>query len=425
MSSVRTLSDAPILIVGAGIIGLALGLTLQLSGRRVTVIDRNEPASGTSYGNAGYLAEGNIFPTASPDMLKKLPGLLLSKSGPLVVKPHYVPTLVAWGMRVLSSARASRQAEIIDALATLNRAAIASYTPLLKAAKAEHLFSDRGSLVLCKTEGMLQQKRASLPTLRAHGIHVDDISRDDIFALEPDISREIAGGLFYPNNVHCLNPGELGRYFAHAIVQNGGKIIRSTVKRVAYIDNGWVVEAETGTLHSQQLAICAGWWSADLLRPLGYKAPVASERGYHLMLPNPNVSLNRPVVIAEHYFAATPMAEGLRLAGTAEFANPTAPVNNRRATILHSLAARYLPGLNNREAVSWMGVRPSFPDALPAIGVAHRHRGLFYSFGHQHVGLTQGAISAQLLASTMTTGVLPSELTLLSLSRFERPSGST
>src|SRR6266568_5997346 len=54
-------------------------------------------------------------------------------------------------------------------------------------------------------------------------------------------------------------------------------------------------------------------------------------------------------------------------------------------------------GLSNEGATRWMGVRPSFPDALPAIGRASRHHNLFYSFGHQHVGLTQAAASARLL----------------------------
>ncbi len=408
-----------ILIVGAGIIGLSLGLRLQLAGRQVTIVDRDAPASGTSYGNAGYLAEGNIFPPASPDMLKKLPALMFDRQGPLVVKPHYLPTLIGWGLKVLASSRSSRQAEIISALSALNRRAINSYTPLLKAAEAEHLFSDRGSLVLCRTADMLAQKRASMSALRAHGISVEELSREDILALEPGVAPDIAGGLFYPNNVHCLNPGALGQKFADAIRRNGGDIRHARVEHIEPTSDGWRVKMQTGTLSSRQMVVCAGWWSSELLKPLGYKAPLASERGYHLMLPHPQVTLSRPVVMAEHYFAATPMEEGLRLAGTAEFASPDAPMDNRRSDILHAVARPYLPGLQNKDAARWMGVRPSFPDALPAIGTAHRHKGLFYSFGHQHVGLTQGAISAELLASTINTGTPPAELSAMTLSRFD------
>lgn len=407
------------LIVGAGIIGLSLGLRLQLAGRQVTIIDRHAPASGTSYGNAGYLAEGNIFPPASPDMLKKLPSLLFDRKGPLVVKPHYLPHLIGWGIKVLASSRASRQAEIMSALSEMNRKAIGSYAPLLKAASAEHLFNDRGSLVLCRTAAMLQQKRAAISTLRAHGISVEELSRDEIGALEPSVSPDIAGGLFYPNNVHCLNPGALGQKFADAIRRNGGDILRDRVERIEPTTDGWQVQTEKGFFLPRELAVCAGWWSAELLKPLGYKVPLASERGYHLMLPHPQVTLMRPIVMAEHYFAATPMEEGLRLAGTAEFANPEAPMDNRRAEILHDLARPYLPGIENKGAARWMGVRPSFPDALPAIGIAHRHNGLFYSFGHQHLGLTQGAISAELLASTINTGTTPTEMTPMTLSRFD------
>lgn len=165
MNASGKVDDKGVLIIGAGIIGLALGLTLQMAGRRVTIIDRDEPASGASFGNAGYLAEGNIFPPASPEVLKKLPALLFDKNGPLVVKPHYVRTLIPWGLRVLASTRPTRQAEIVNALAVLNRRAIASYDPLLNAARAEGLFTSRGSLVVCKIEDMLAQKKRSIPAL--------------------------------------------------------------------------------------------------------------------------------------------------------------------------------------------------------------------------------------------------------------------
>ncbi|NTJ36036.1 FAD-dependent oxidoreductase [Agrobacterium rhizogenes] len=410
--------EADVLIVGAGIIGLALGLSLQLAGKRVTIIDRDEPARGASFGNAGYLAQGNIFPPASPDVLKQLPALLFDRNGPLVVKPDYLSTLIPWGMRLLSAARPKRQAEIIDALSSLNRRAIASYQPLLKAAQAEDLFEARGSLVLCRTEAALAQKRNSIPALHAHGIDVEEISREGILALEPSVSSDIAGGLHYPGNVHCLSPGQLGARFAQAIRGNGGDILKDRVTRIRPTDGGWRADISAGSLNSSKLVVCAGWWSADLMRPLGYTIPLASERGYHLMLPEPGIALNRPVVMAEHYFAAAPMQDGIRLAGTAEFASPDSAMNPGRSDILHGLAEPYLPGLSVCGATRWMGVRPSFPDALPAIGIAEHHPGLFYSFGHQHVGLTQAAISARLLADRIVKGSFSEELTPFSLSRF-------
>src|SRR5690606_3762616 len=148
---------------------------------------------------------------------------------------------------------------------------------------------------------------------------------------------------------------------------------------------------ESGSLQVGKIVICAGYFSRDLLRPLGLNVPLASERGYHYMLPAPGVKLNRPVVFGEPYFAATPMRDGLRLAGTAEFSSPEAPPRMERAEQLYQTASSYIPGLNGEGGKSWMGVRPSFPDGKPAIGRLTGHPNILYAFGHGHNGLSFSA----------------------------------
>jgi D-amino-acid dehydrogenase len=173
---------------------------------------------------------------------------------------------------------------------------------------------------------------------------------------------------------------------------NGGTIVRAAVTGLRPDNDGWLLVTSNGTFRTRNAVVAARRWSHHLLRPLVYKVPLASERGYQLMLPAPQISLARPVVMAEPSFAATPMTDGLRLAGAAEFAATNASPDQRRSDILFKLAEPYLPGLSNTGATRWMGAQPSFLDALPAIGRASRHDNLFYSFGHQHVGLTQAAM---------------------------------
>ena len=205
------------------------------------------------------------------------------------------------------------------------------------------------------------------------------------------------------------------------IARNGGLFHRTTARRIVPTEqNGWTVHTDAGPLTASQLIVSAGRWSDSLLEPLGYSVPLESERGYHLMLPSPGVQLSRPTAMAERGFIATPMRDGLRLAGTVEFAALDAPVDPRRSDILCELAQPYLPGLDKTGATRWMGNRPVLPDSLPAIGAASRHRNLLYNFGHHHLGLTYAAASAQILSSVIVGESPPIDVSLMSLDRFSR-----
>lgn len=417
-------AETDIAIIGAGIVGLAAGLQLQRDGREVLVLDRNEPASGASYGNGGYLAEQSIFPPASPAVLRRIPKMLLDPLGPLVIKASYLPRLIPWGLRLILATRGRRLEGIVEALASLNRLAVSSYAPLLEAARSTDMIDRRGGLLICRYESTLNERAESIPQLKRHGIAVERLNSQEILELEPEITSAVAGGLFYPNNARCVNPGVMGQRFASAIQASGGDVRRERVVRIQpRQDERWRISTDKGEIGAQQIIVSAGFWSDELLRSLGYKVPLISERGYHLTLPNPGIALTRPVVMAEPFFGAIPMGDQVRLSGTAEFASADSPPNYRRADILLDLAKGYLPNIHGNGAVRWMGVRPSLPDALPAIGKASRHPNLFYSFGHQHVGLTQAAISARLIADLIAGREPPVNPAPFSLDRFSVRNG--
>jgi D-amino-acid dehydrogenase len=126
--------------------------------------------------------------------------------------------------------------------------------------------------------------------------------------------------------------------------------------------------------------------------------PLEAERGYHVMLHDPGVTPRAIVGSAEGKFLATPMQDGLRLAGTSEFAGLDAAPDYRRAEVLRRQARDLFPDANIDDYSHWMGPRPSLPDSLPVIGRSRHHAGIFYAFGHQHVGLTCAPRTGRLIA---------------------------
>jgi D-amino-acid dehydrogenase len=406
-------------VVGAGIVGLSIAVQLQREGHRVTVIDRDEPMHACSAGNAGYLSEANIFPPATADMLAQLPKLMLSRDGPLVIKPTYVHRMLPWTRHALKVLQPQASEVVTQTLAALTRLAYDATADLAAHAGAASLLSREGGLVAYKTLSGLEKKCRSLPIWNELGLRARRLSSAEILDLEPALASDVVGGLLFENSGRCANPKRLGQLYAAHFSRLGGQFVRNEVRSIGSAENGGAFVQFAGSREQfDRVVVCAGYWGGALVKPFFKSVPIVSERGYHLMLPNPGVLLSRPVVFGEPHFAATPMEEGLRLAGTAEFSAPTAAPNFRRATMLLKLASRYLRQLDGEGATTWMGIRPSFPDGLPAIGQVPEQPALLYAFGHAHNGLTLSGVTSQCVASLIRREPPPVDISALDLARF-------
>jgi D-amino-acid dehydrogenase len=179
-------------------------------------------------------------------------------------------------------------------------------------------------------------------------------------------------------------------------------------------------------LSFDQVVIATGAWSTSLLKQLNYKLPIEPERGYSLDLPEDveQPRLNRPVASAERKFIMTPMAHGLRLSGTVEFAGLTQKANMQRADMLYQHAEKMLENItpfskeNANDEQRWLGFRPSLPDSLPVIGKAPKHSNITLALGHQHLGLTLGAITGKLIGQIIDNQDTDIDIEPFCVSRF-------
>ena len=162
------------------------------------------------------------------------------------------------------------------------------------------------------------------------------------------------------------------------------------------------IRTDAGELAADAAVVAAGVWSKPLAASLGDRVPLETERGYHLMINDPEVMPRIPTADGDGKFVATPMDTGLRFAGTVEFAGLDAPPDWRRARILLEQGRRMLPGLapeHPEERISvWMGHRPSMPDSLPVMGYSRATRDVVYAFGHGHVGMTSAPMTGRIVA---------------------------
>ena len=389
---------ADIAVIGAGIIGVACALQLARQGRKVRVIDQQAPGMGASYGNAGHLATEQVFPIADLSILKRLPAMLMDPMGPLRLDWKYLPRALPWFIRLLLNLRPASYQRTVEGIRALNEASLGAWQRLLASLQRTQLLREDGSLLVFERNDSRAAIDGLQRRMQAQNVPVEFWSGDAIREAIPQLSAQIQGGLFFPRTGHFLDPYRLVCELVEAAKASGVQFLKRQVLDARVEADGVCVSTDQGTFAARQVLIACGAHSAKLTAALtGKKVPLDTERGYHLMLPHEQQRLPFAVTSLERKFIMTPMTGGLRLAGTVEFAGLDRPPNMARAWQLHRLSqGLFREDLSAADATPWMGFRPSLPDSLPIIDRVCDGKVLL-AFGHQHLGLTQAAVTAEMV----------------------------
>ncbi|MDK1285880.1 NAD(P)/FAD-dependent oxidoreductase [Pseudoalteromonas umbrosa] len=409
--------DLTIAVVGAGIVGLCNALQLQQLGYQVTLFDPKGIGTQCSKGNAGHFATEQVFPLADRALLKKLPSMLFDKLSPLRIDWRYLLQALPWFARFCANMPTPRYTRHTKALKALNQAALEAYKRLLGDNFNAHIIC-KGSLLTFENYDLGAIKKIHQAYL-ANGVKVELLDKPAIAALEPQISDTVRYALLFTEVGHSPDPLKLSMHIYKEFIRLGGQFVQQSVAEVAQHEhNSSVIDSLGKSKHFSKVIICAGAWSKQLCQQLGYKLPIEAERGYHNMLSNH--ALSRPVASADRQFIMTPMQAGLRLAGTVEFAGLHRPPFYARAASLLTHAQALLKKFNHVEqGEHWMGPRPSLPDSLPVIGQAPTHPNILFALGHQHLGLTQAAITSELIANLVANKPTVFDITPYSIARFQ------
>ncbi|WP_460357823.1 MULTISPECIES: NAD(P)/FAD-dependent oxidoreductase [unclassified Pseudomonas] len=394
-----TTDNADIAVIGAGIIGVACALQLARQGKRVVVIDKQPPGHGASFGNAGHLATEQVFPIADASILKRLPAMLMDPMGPLRLDWKYLPRALPWFSRLLLNLRPAPFQRTVAGLRALNESSLDAWKRLLQSIARPDLLKEDGSLLVFERAESRQAIDALQARMRQQQVPVDFWSASAVRESAPQLSEQIQGGLFYPRTGHFLDPYQVVCELVSAAKTAGVQFFQQEVQGGQLQAHGVSLITDQGRFTARQVLIACGAHSAKLTTALtGKRVPLDTERGYHLMLPHEQGRLPFAVTSLERKFIMTPMTGGLRLAGTVEFAGLQRPPFMERAWQLHRLSkGLFRRDLNAEDATPWMGFRPSLPDSLPVIDKVCDGKVLL-AFGHQHLGLTQAAVTAEMIA---------------------------
>lgn len=414
-------SSPAVTIIGGGMVGTACGLALQERGLSVTIIDAGSERDKASFGNAGVISNGSIFPMASPGIWKQLLRYALNRDNGLRLRYGDLPFLAPWLLRFLANANTQRRENAVEALVPLTAQALSYHQKWAQRTNSEHLIRQEGWLRLYRSAEGFASSAADRQLFERHGVKFEVLDTQTLHELEPALQHPFHRALWLTETATVATPGELLAAYQQLFQQQGGRWVSDHVQQLHIAEGHVQLYGKQQHYKSQTVVLAAGALSTPLCQQLGYRIPMVAERGYHLSLPMPEDGpvLRRAVYDVAAGYVAAPMQDQLRLLSGVELAHPQSRANPIQLERLYP-AAREALGLapTMDSSLLWSGNRPSTPDSLPVLGFAPRHQQVLCAFGHGHIGFSTGPITGELIARLICREHLPVDIHPFRVDRF-------
>ena len=270
-----------VIIVGAGMVGLSTAYFLQDRGVRVTVVDRDGVAAGSSWGNAGWLSPALTLPLPEPAILAYGLGAMIRPSAPLYIPFTLNLRLIRFLAGFALHCTPARWRSAMAVYAELNRVSVDAFDELTDGAVAEptHLAEpflagfasarDRDALV----------KEFDLVTKYGAAVDYDLVDGAELRSIEPTLGAGVTAGVKLRGQ-HFLNPPRFVASLADAVRARGGEILTGfDVRDVRDLGDSGV---EVVPVAGEPLARgCGGAGHRDLARRAGQalrRAPAGAGR---------------------------------------------------------------------------------------------------------------------------------------------------
>ena len=396
-----------VIVLGAGVVGVATAWYLWRDGHEVTVLERNEGVGlETSFANGGQLSYSYVAPLASPSVIPKIPPWLLRRDSPLRFRPAPDPAQWRWCLEFLAAcnqATAELTTERLLRLAFYSRELMHA---LVASESIDFDYVQNGKLVV-HTERRSFDAAVRLMAYQAKlGAEQRALDAAGCVAIEPalaDMAPRIAGAIYTPSE----DVGDTFKFCNELVrlMTTGARPVRyrfgAEVQRLLpWRDRLMGVETSLGVLEADAYVLALGTNAPHLLRPLGHRVPVYPLKGYSLTLPvadergAPRISVTdfkRKVVYAR-------IGNELRVAGMADLSGQRPVIDVERVDQLVEEVRMAFPRATDFSSLRpWCGMRPATPRGTPVLG-ATPHRNLWLNVGHGALGFTLALATGRIVA---------------------------
>jgi D-amino-acid dehydrogenase len=387
-----------VVVVGAGIVGLAAALELARRQRRTAVLERGVIDGGCAVGSAGHLVPSHVIPLAAPGALIEAVGALLRRDGALSVSWTTAPAFWRWIVGFVRSCDRRSAATAAPALGELARLSTEMWDDWLAGSGAK--IADDGLFDVYAGERAFAGARRRAGELRRWGVGVDVVDGAAALALEPALREPVAGAVLLRDD-RSVRPASVLAELIRRTAAAGADLVSGADVIGFSTDGGRVTNVETtgGDFATGHVVLATGAWTGALARLLGERVPMLAARGLSMTVARPQLGPRRTLLLGEHHVAVTPIDDELRLSAWFQLNNFDTTPTLERIERLEALArgrVRLDPTLEVRQR--WAGLRPVTPDGVPIIGTSTRWRNVTIAAGHGMIGLTLGPGTGRVVA---------------------------
>ncbi len=398
-----------VLVLGAGIVGIATALQLQRLGCSVVLADKGEPGAATSFGNAGIIERASLYPYAFPRDWRVLLRYALNNNTDVHFRWGSVLRHAGALFQYWRNSAPGRLHASMLALRPLIERCVQTHQELAQAANASSLLHDQGWIEIARCAASWANIQADADHALSYGIQAIRHDNAALHALVPALQGDFCGGIHYRDAVCVRDPIDLSRAYVRLFQAGEGQVIRADAQQLQHQAGHWYLPyGPSLAVQAHHVVFCLGPWSAPVLARWGYTAPFFVKRGYHQEYSLHHAQpLSLPLLDVDGGYVLAPMQGGVRLTTGAQFMerdDPPYPIQVVRA---ERVARTVLPLGSALKPEPWMGSRPCLPDMRPIIGPLPGVERAWVNCAHQHHGLTLGPITGLLLAQ-MLQGQTPS-----------------
>jgi D-amino-acid dehydrogenase len=408
-----------VLVIGGGVVGLSVAYYASLAGADVTLVEKGEIGSGSSFGNAGLVVPSFFEPLPSPGVVREALGQMLDPEGFFGIKARLDPSFFSWLLRFAGFSNRRHFHRAMDLFLRLNAEGLEEHLEMATAGGERYDFMQKGLLFLFLSRERYDQAAEKAARAIRAGISAQRLSRKEVHDLAPGASEKVVGGFRYYTDA-MLHPALFLQYLRKQAEAHGADISELTEVYGFRVNHGRVSAVLTtkGVKRTDQVVLATGAWTRPIGRWLGVNLPVEGGKGISLTFAKPEVNLHLPLILDEHV-AVSPFSNALRVTGVLELCGFDMTLNPARVHGLQRTVARYLPKVKDlRPELVWRGLRPCVPDGLPLLGRLHRYANVIIAGGHDTRGMSLGLVTGRYVARLLNGESLRGIESMLSPDRF-------
>jgi len=399
-----------VVVIGAGIAGLASAYYLVRDGWDVKILEKNTLDNNCSYGNAGMIVPSHFTPLAAPGIVAQGIKWMFNSKSPFYVRPSLNPRLINWGLKFLKHANRTHVEQHASAIRDLNLYSSRLYDELAQEDNFDFELKQNGILMMYKSKEMQHEEIELAHRAQDLGLDVDILEGNTVQELEPNLK---------------LYPPKLMQQLIQYLKAAGVAFFEETEVHKFMTAGNKIKEAisNKGSFQADAFVLTGGAYLPQLTSKLHLNTPLMPGKGYSFMYqPQGEQSLNHAALLLEARVAVTPMNGQIRFSGTMELGPANDKIYENRVRGIVESIPKYYPELQvdyPKEKI-WYGYRPCSPDGLPYLGRLEKFDNVLVAGGGGMMGLSLGPAYGKIIADLLAGQKIQADIDGFRPDRFDR-----